>query len=88
MNEERDMGLCGEPNCEEYWIECRVCGCEFCSKCFPGSRLCPTCAEAATLDDPDDEDGAGEPDFEDVPNLKAIMNDLDDPIDEPGAPPR
>jgi len=77
---EQEMGFCGEPNCEEYWVECAVCGCEFCSKCFPNSTLCPDCAEMAELDDDEDE-----PDFEDVPNLKALIEDdaeSDDAVDQ------
>lgn len=62
--------FCGEPNCEEYWIECVVCGCEFCTKCFPNSTLCPDCAEEAEQEGLEDD-----PDFEDVPDLDAVMND-------------
>lgn len=71
MAPEQEMGFCGEPNCEEYWIECAVCGCEFCSKCFPNSKLCPECAEMAELDEEEEE-----PDFADVPNLKALIQDV------------
>ena len=70
MAPEQEMGFCGEPNCEEYWIECAVCGCEFCSKCFPNSNLCPECAQMAELDEEE------EPDFADVPNLKALIQDV------------
>ncbi len=70
MASEPEMGLCGEPNCEEFWVECAVCGCEFCSKCFPNSTLCPECADMAEVDEDEEE-----PDFEDVPNLKALMGE-------------
>ena len=61
------MRFCGNPNCGEYWIECARCGCEFCSFCFPDSPLCPDCAEES---EPEDETT---PDFEDVPNLSAVL---------------
>ena len=75
MTDRPEMGLCGEPNCEEYWIECSVCGCEFCSKCFPNARMCPDCAEEQgdLIDDEEERD----PDFEDVPNLNAIIREVD-----------
>jgi hypothetical protein len=67
------MGLCGEPNCEEYWVECAVCGCEFCSKCFPNSRLCPDCAAMGEAGDDEDEG-----DFEDVANLNEYLDEGED----------
>ncbi len=73
MASEPEMGFCGEPNCEEYWIECAVCGCEFCSKCFPNSNLCAECAQMAELEAEEEE-----PDFDDVPNLKALIQEDDD----------
>ncbi len=74
-----EMHFCGEPNCDDYWIECAVCGKEFCAKCYPDTSLCPECAEAALVDDED------EPDFEDVPNLKALISEepgIEDDLDE------
>lgn len=74
MGLEQDMRLCGEPNCEEFWIECAACGCEFCRKCFPGSQLCPDCADEAAAVVNDEEDDQ-EPDFEDVKDLGALMRE-------------
>ncbi len=74
MGLEQDMRLCGEPNCEDFWIECAVCGCEFCRKCFPGATLCPDCAEEATTAITAEEDDV-EPDFEDVKDLNALMRE-------------
>lgn len=74
MGLEEDMRLCGEPNCEDYWIECTSCGGEFCRKCFPGSNLCPACAEAwSAADDAEDRD----PDFDDVDDVDALMREND-----------
>lgn len=78
MASEPEMGFCGEPNCEEYWVECAVCGCEFCSKCFPNSTLCPECAEMAELEEENEE-----PDFDDVPNLKALIQEEPDVEKDP-----
>ncbi len=58
---------------EEYIHECSMCGREFCARCFRGSTICSECAEMAQDDDLDDE-----PDFEDVPNLKALLPDDED----------
>lgn len=82
MTPDQPLGFCDEPNCEDYWIECSVCGAEFCSKCFPNSRLCPDCAETAIIDDDEEDD----PDFEDAPNLDALLSgetlpDVDDEED-------
>jgi hypothetical protein len=68
---EPTMGLCGEPNCEEYWIECAVCGCEFCTKCYPNSRFCPDCAAMGEADEEEEE----ESDFEDAANLKEYLEE-------------
>ncbi len=75
MGIEKDMRLCGEPNCEDFWIECSSCGCEFCRKCFPNSNLCPDCAEEwAATNDTD----ADDPDFEDVRDVDALMRENED----------
>ena len=81
MLPDREMNFCGEPNCEDYWIECSVCGCEFCSKCHPGSVMCPDCAEQAVLDSDDDD---AVPDFEDVGNVDSIIEEMDS---DDGPPP-
>ena len=79
MSVDRDMLFCVEPNCEDYWIACDVCGEEFCTKCFPNSILCPECAEKAELDregtEADEQGGQAEPDFKDVSNLKAMIEE-------------
>ncbi len=79
MSRDRDMLFCAEPNCEEYWIECSVCGEEFCTKCFANSILCSECAEKAELDregkDAEEEGGEAEPDFKDVPNLQSMIEE-------------
>jgi len=49
--------------------ECRVCGIEFCAKCFPGSNICAECAQQID----EDEDHDREPDFEDVSDLNALL---------------
>ena len=36
---------------EDFLRECTMCGIEFCSACFPRSRLCPDCANQAEFDD-------------------------------------
>lgn len=74
MSDDQQMHLCGDPNCADYWIECATCGCEFCSKCHPNSLLCPECAEQAAMDIDDEEPI---PDFDDVPNLDVLIDELD-----------
>ena len=69
MRFDKEMRFCGEPNCEDYWIECRVCGCEFCTKCFPHSSLCPECADGV----PDEDEAPN--DFEDVPDVDAMIKE-------------
>lgn len=54
--------------------ECRMCGVEFCGRCFPRSTVCPECAE-----DVDEED---DPDFEDVENLDALIGGDDEEIEK------
>lgn len=52
---------------DQYMLECGMCGTEFCSRCHPGSSVCPDCAEMA-----DDDEDSREPDFEDVDSLDAL----------------
>lgn len=79
MNMRDMLGFCGDPNCEEHWRECSMCGVEFCGKCFPRSRFCPTCVEEVALgDDEEDED----PDFVDLPNVDGEFAELYDERDE------
>ena len=40
---------------EDFLRECTMCGIEFCSACFPRSRLCPDCANQAEFDDEEEE---------------------------------
>jgi len=72
MREEMPIG-CGEHECDDYMVECSMCGAEFCSLCFPNSALCPDCAASVSLDDEDDD-----PDFEDVPNLNQLISEDED----------
>lgn len=78
MDDDDKMRLCGEVNCEEYWIECTVCGCEFCSRCHPHSTICPECADETALAAEDDDEETV-PDFDDAPNIEAIISELDAP---------
>lgn len=50
--------------------ECRLCGMEFCGRCFPRSTVCSECAEDVGDDD--------DPDFEDVENLDALIGGDDE----------
>lgn len=80
MNTKGQMGFCGDPNCEEYWAECTMCGIEFCTHCFPRSKLCPDCAESLAQGNEDDED---DDDFSDVPNLKGLLAEELEPEEPP-----
>jgi len=55
---------------DEHIHECSMCGAEFCSRCFPNSRVCSECAMQVGLDDLDDDT---DPDFEDVEDLDALL---------------
>ncbi len=74
MTIHEDLGYYNSENgcphdCQEYMIECNVCGAEFCSRCFPDTNICGSCAESEY--DPEEKDK--DPDFDDVPSLKKLM---------------
>lgn len=73
MTIHEDLGYYNSENgcphdCEEYRIECSVCGSEFCSRCFSDTHVCAECAESEF-----DLEEEKDPDFEDVPSLKELM---------------
>ena len=55
---------------EEHMRECAACGVEFCRVCCPRSLVCPNCAE-----DEEEVEEKGEPDFEDVRKLDAMLDE-------------
>jgi len=73
-----DLGYYNSENgcphdCEEYMIECNVCGSEFCSRCYPDTNICGECAKSEFDLEEGEEEEKGDPDFEDVPSLKKLM---------------
>lgn len=67
---------------DERMRECRMCGQDFCAGCFPGSSVCPHCAEEADDDEfADDEDAALMKQIGDLIGQDELDADLDD-IDE------
>jgi len=77
VNEETSFFALGQGcpvHGDEYMRECTMCGAEFCRICYPKSAVCPDCAEQANEDD-DEEDDDDIADFDDVSNLKEVLND-------------
>ena len=60
---------------EDPMRECASCGAEFCRACHPRSLVCPDCAEEG-----EEEEQKGDPDFEDVKKVDALLDD------DPGPP--
>jgi hypothetical protein len=67
---------------DEKMRECRLCGQDFCIGCFPGSAVCPGCAEEAEEDDfAVDEDAALMKEVGELIGTDEIDEDVDD-LDE------
>ncbi len=74
MTIHEDLGYYKSENgcphdCDEFMVECGVCGAEFCRRCFPQTTICEECAKC---------DEEADPDFEDVPSLKELMAEDED----------
>jgi len=75
-----DESLLGTPGvCPEHgdgsFVECNICGVEFCAECHPGSRICTGCAVQS--DEPGDEE-LEEVDVAGLDGIDDVMDDDDD----------
>lgn len=64
---------------DDYMKECTVCGMEYCHLCHPSGTTCPDCAAEEEDDLGGETREIEEPDFEDVEDVKDVLNaeDLD-----------
>lgn len=90
MHEESNLFSSLEQGCpvhgDEYVRECSMCGCEYCRSCNP-SPVCPECAAQQEVDE--DDELEKQPDFEDVKDLNAILENDEEAeklVEEEGDP--